>query len=82
MVTAGILGLKVENEHLSLSPNLPDFIHNLDISGLKYHNATISVHMIGKGCNISYCKINGKKVKNILIDENAMGIQNITIFLK
>jgi glycogen debranching enzyme len=82
MVLNGILGLKVENTYLMLNPYLPNFMHNLKIEGLKYHAATISVHVIGKGSTVSYYKINGKKVKNILISENSTGVQDIIVYLK
>lgn len=82
MVLDGIIGLKLNADHIQFKPYLPEGVNQISLKDLKYRNSTLEISISGKGNTIKLFTLDGKSQENFQIDSNLAGSHKIAITLE
>ncbi len=79
MIIYGLAGMRIENNSISFSPYLPDYVHYLELKNIKYRQAELKIVIKGNGNKIKSFALNGKKQSSFSIDSKIKGENEIFI---
>lgn len=81
MIHYGLAGIRVQNDGISFSPYLPQNVHYLELSDIKYRQSVLKIIIKGNGSTIKSFLVNGKPQSGHHIDSTIKGANKITIVL-
>jgi glycogen debranching enzyme len=79
MVLNGIIGLRLNEQSLGITPYLPAGIDHIKLTSLVYRNAILNISIKGKGKIIKAFLVDGKQQKNHSINSSIKGKHTILI---
>lgn len=82
MVYYGLAGIRLENDKISFSPYLPEYIHSLQLSEIPYCGSVLNIILKGSGNRIKTFSVNGKLQANHSINSLTKGLNEIAIELE
>jgi len=79
LILFDLAGMHFDEGGMVFAPVLPDEIHDVKLTGIRYRNAVIYVHVQGGGSRVARMTINGRASADHRLPANASGTQHVDI---
>jgi glycogen debranching enzyme len=79
LILFDLVGMRFDESGIVFAPLLPDDIHKVDLTGLRYRNAFLDIHISGSGSHIIRMTVNGERARDHRLPVTATGHQQIEI---
>lgn len=77
-----IAGINLEEEGIRFTPYLPEGIHYLKLSDLRYQQMNLTIELKGQGNHIAEIRLNDRRLTDPFLSNQLTGKQKVVIILK